>query len=549
MGRFLFSSFFFLWLAAGFVLFPPAVGAQNRPGRPSPGDRFEHTQGSGLVIRSSPSGARVYIDGRQWGTTPLRLRDFWPGIYSVRIEKEGYVDYLVMANVVNGSTMYISVDLQPAIGRVLLNIQPDPLAPSDALPPLNPEISVDRRSYSSPALELNTGFRTILVRAFGWEDASTTLYIAQDSYRELDLTMKPASFKFTDGGISRSRFNPANSGSLGTTSYSFTVSAPGTGTFTVLDSDWKPVFVRSLEPFKTWAQSVVWDGRDGQGQILPDGVYTVVVDVFSTPWDDSDPVEDGFVLNVEIDSSHMIFPLTLSSGKSGLLCAPFPDSLPPGSFQIDGSLLVVSPADMSSEPGGTWTSLPFAAALRFSPLESLEVSAALNVLPRFNQDAGAGIAGGAKWVFLNSGKDGSPLGLAAGAVVSWMAKDAITPFGMASGVELYVPLKVALGSIFSFALSPSALWVWGEGSPWEPVPRLLVSGGLMMQTSYVGAGLSLRTEYDFTKNKPWPPFLIMGAETKFFLLPSSFVFSLMGGMWVRDSNKGGFGGLGIGMIY
>jgi hypothetical protein len=38
-------------------------------------------------------------------------------------------------------------------------------------------------------------------------------------------------------------------------------------------------------------------------------------------------------------------------------------------------------------------------------------------------------------------------------------------------------------------------------------------------------------------------------ELKFFPAPSRFVFSVMGGFWIKGAAPGGFGGVGIGMIY
>jgi len=246
-------------------------------------------------------------------------------------------------------------------------------------------------------------------------------------------------------------------------------------------------------------------------------------------------------MEVVLDSTKVIFPLSLLSGKSGLLFAPLPALLPAGSFQIEGSLM----AGDAYGSGGPWKSLPFAAAFRLSPLDNLEVSAALNVIPLFEGDLGAGVSGGVKWAFFNSGF----FGVAAGFNFSWTGKTALTPFGMASGMELYVPLKLDLGNLFSLALSPSVLWTGDEGFPWEGVPRLLVSGGLMMKLIYVIAGLSVRTEFKFSGDQAWPPLILAGAEAKFFPPPSSFVISVNGGIWARGSSLGGFAGFAIGMIH
>jgi hypothetical protein len=43
-----------------------------------------------LVIESKPSGAVVFLDGRQVGTTPLRLSLVKVGAHAVRITLEGY---------------------------------------------------------------------------------------------------------------------------------------------------------------------------------------------------------------------------------------------------------------------------------------------------------------------------------------------------------------------------------------------------------------------------------------------------------------------------
>ena len=560
MGRFPVSVFFFFLLLAGFFIFP--LRAQDNFDWVLSGDKIEETEGRGLMIRSNPSGARVYIDGIERGTTPLRLSELRAGAYFVRLEKEGYIERRFRITVRPGSVMDVSLELKEAVGRVMLRLRPALGAPGQDLLPLDPRISVDGRSFSGPApvlasampLELSAGFRTILVRAFGWEDVSITEYIEEDVLRELELEMKPAPFRLSGGSVNRPRFNPANAGSLGSATFSFEVSAPGKGIFTVEDNEGKTVFARGLGPFETWSQTAVWDGRDNNGKILGDGIYTLIVKVNSLPRDDSVPVEYALVSELALDSTRLIYPLTLSSGKSGLLYAPLPDLLPPRSFQIEGSLMACSPpvsgpASSAAGSGEAWKSLPFAVAFRFSPIEQLEVSAALNVIPYFEEKPGAGIGAGAKWVFLSSRKMGLPLGAAAGFIFSWTWRTGVTPFGMASGFEFFFPFKVDLGRLFSFTVSPAVLWTGDEGFPWEPAPRLLVSGGLLMQMTYVSAGLSLRSEFKFSDGKSWPPCLTMGTEVKISPPPSSFVISLMGGIWIRDHDVGGFGGLGIGMIY
>jgi len=542
MSRFPLFLFAFFWLL---------IISQNSHGQIHSGDIITETAGRGLVIRSNPTGAKVFIDDIDRGETPLQLSDLGAGTYDIRLEKDGCISRWLRLTLRSGSGVDVFLELEAATGRVLLDIQRAPGSPSETSLPLAPEIFVEGRHYQAELLELPAGFRNIHIRAFGWEPLTATLYVETGSFSELALILRPAVFSVGSASISRIRFNPANSGVLGAAFINFEVSAPGGGTFSVYDGKWNKIVSSALGPFNNRQQSIAWNGRNENGDILPDGSYTVIVEVISIPWDDSDPVKDGFVMELAIDSSSVISPLTFSSGKSGFLFAPLPSALPAGSFQLEGSLLGGSL--VSNDP---WESISFSLAFRISPVKKLELSAALNPTVHFNENAELGVSGGVKWVFIDK-DDASrrqtahrhfPFGAAAGAVFSWTGNTALTPFGMACGIELFFPLELGLGKLFSLSVSPAALWTGPDGFPLEPIPRLLISGGLLMRLDYLSAGFSIRSEFDFNAD-PLPPFILVGGEIKIFPPPSSFVFSLIGGMWRRGNSMGGFGGVGIGMIY
>jgi hypothetical protein len=42
---------------------------------------------------------------------------------------------------------------------------------------------------------------------------------------------------------------------------------------------------------------------------------------------------------------------------------------------------------------------------------------------------------------------------------------------------------------------------------------------------------------------------MFGAEFKFYPPPSNVVYSLLGGMWLRNNHIGGFGGIGLGLLF
>jgi hypothetical protein len=551
--------------------------AQEQAGAPAPawsipGDRVEELEGQGLYIRTHPAGAKVYIDGLERGSSPLSLEGLRPGEYSVRIEKEGYRHRRFKVRVRQGSRLFLNLELEEARGQVVLRINREAGSPGAELLPLDPRVSVDnmsaaafdaaspgtssaqvsRDSWIGMALNLPVGWRTIRVRAFGWEEAAATVYVAENSFQYQDINLKPGAFRVFNLSLRRPRFNPANPGALGNAELSFEVSGPGRGRIIIEDEGGRQVYAGDMGPFTTWVQQFLWNGRDGLGQALPDGGYTITLHAEALP--PLAPAGESLILKAEIDSSRKIRPLDLASGKPGLLFAPLPQRLPPGAFQIEGSLLFGAPPynrayrETSPTGSGPWTSLPFALGLRFSPLERLELAAALNVVPRFDASARYGFAGSAKWVFLGSGlKDWElPLNLSLGLSGGWMEGRSASPFGLSSGLELFLPLSWNITPLLTLAFTPSGLWTGDEGFPWEALPRLLLSGGLLAEYAFITAGLSVQGELNFSGLRPS---LKMAGELKLFPPPSRFVFSLHGGASREDRRWEGFGGLGIGILF
>ena len=61
----------------------PPAGARTLAATPAAAGR--------LLIRSTPAGARVVLDGRDVGKTPLTVREVARGAHTVRVVREGYV--------------------------------------------------------------------------------------------------------------------------------------------------------------------------------------------------------------------------------------------------------------------------------------------------------------------------------------------------------------------------------------------------------------------------------------------------------------------------
>ena len=66
-----------------------------------------------ISITSSPSGAKVFLNGVEKGTTPLRLSNVTYGTYEVNLIANGYYSYRTSFNINSSSTYNISANLTP----------------------------------------------------------------------------------------------------------------------------------------------------------------------------------------------------------------------------------------------------------------------------------------------------------------------------------------------------------------------------------------------------------------------------------------------------
>ena len=83
-----------------------AVGRKASPART--GIAFE----GGLVIASKPAGARVMLDGRPVGTTPLTLTTMRAGSHVVRLELTGYAVWSSSVQVTAGAQNRVTASLE-----------------------------------------------------------------------------------------------------------------------------------------------------------------------------------------------------------------------------------------------------------------------------------------------------------------------------------------------------------------------------------------------------------------------------------------------------
>lgn len=65
-----------------------------------------------LVLESRPSGARVFVDNQEIGTTPLSMPEVTPGNHRVRLELTGFNPWVTMAEITIGARTRVSASLE-----------------------------------------------------------------------------------------------------------------------------------------------------------------------------------------------------------------------------------------------------------------------------------------------------------------------------------------------------------------------------------------------------------------------------------------------------
>jgi len=65
-----------------------------------------------IAVDSRPRGAKVWIDGKAVGATPVSVPGFTPGTHSVRLELNGYKPLATRVTVKPGETARIAVTLE-----------------------------------------------------------------------------------------------------------------------------------------------------------------------------------------------------------------------------------------------------------------------------------------------------------------------------------------------------------------------------------------------------------------------------------------------------
>jgi tetratricopeptide (TPR) repeat protein len=72
----------------------------------------------GLVVKTTPPGATILLDGKQRGTSPMTLGDLKSGAYQVKAVKDGYEEFVQEVEVMPYSTENVHLALKPLVANL-----------------------------------------------------------------------------------------------------------------------------------------------------------------------------------------------------------------------------------------------------------------------------------------------------------------------------------------------------------------------------------------------------------------------------------------------
>jgi hypothetical protein len=357
---------------------------------------------SSIDIRCPVKSARVYIDSVYKGLCPYKA-DITPGAHYIQVQATGYYP-LHLGLVFNEKTLY-TMTFTPIqiVGWLYTSIQP-----------ANASLILDGEPIDTGFTKLPVGSYSLTARRFGYQEQTVDIKIEENRTTRVDIQLRPAAFSVSDFRAHRSRFNPANGGAGGRSTLAFTVTNYGSARIEITGPDGSIVETFDLPRLTTWSQGVSWNGRDKEGKILPDGLYTAHLSAVPGtdvprlppgPVTGGEVAEDGSITlttDVVIDSSISIDAVGALSAVPGLSSFPSPRPQIAGTTAIELSWL--TPAwqtsasalglSMSISLGGT-SSLSLAGAGEFAGTGSLDLAASflVSLLDDEYRNARSGVGG------------------------------------------------------------------------------------------------------------------------------------------------------------
>ena len=156
---------------------------------------------SNVLIRANVQNANVYLNNILQGQAPLSLNNLSSGVYLLSVKKAGYTTEEFYIRVREGKSYRYYVELKKNVGIIEVEDVP-----------YGSVVYVDGVKMSDYRFEVETGWHSVKVRAFGYKDFSTDIYVKRRSFNSIPVELEKANFEITSFSASKQKFNPSYKG-------------------------------------------------------------------------------------------------------------------------------------------------------------------------------------------------------------------------------------------------------------------------------------------------------------------------------------------------
>jgi hypothetical protein len=137
-----------------------------------------------ISVSSSPSGARIYLDGTDMGfNTPATLTSISAGSHTIILKKSGYNDYSTSVTVTGGQTSGISATLTVQQTTGSINVRSTPTGATIVID------GTTRGTTPATLTSISAGSHTIVLKKSGYNDYSTNVTVTGGQMSSISVTM------------------------------------------------------------------------------------------------------------------------------------------------------------------------------------------------------------------------------------------------------------------------------------------------------------------------------------------------------------------------
>ncbi len=155
-----------------------------------------------ISVKSSPSGASVYLDGSYKGQTPATISGVTKGAHTIELNKAGYYDWTGQITVYSGQTASVYPTLQPfaspTTGTLYVSSSPGGAyvyldGAYEGVTPYSGNLVLDN---------VNSGTHTLTLKLSGYKDATTSVSVPAGGSASASIPLTQQGSSVTSGTVS-----------------------------------------------------------------------------------------------------------------------------------------------------------------------------------------------------------------------------------------------------------------------------------------------------------------------------------------------------------